>query len=100
MSAAEVKAFTGFIAIDGSTHNSKKAAVEHSRVVKVKAALKAAFGTHIVAHTAGIDAEIALDEFIFKHASEITAALNQDVLTRKPRAKKTKPVAAAAAPAV
>jgi hypothetical protein len=38
---SDVKSFTGFIAIDGSTHTTMKVAVEHSREVKIKAALEA-----------------------------------------------------------
>lgn len=45
---SDVKKFTGFIAIDGSTHTSQKAAVEHSRQVKVQTALKEKFDAYDV----------------------------------------------------
>lgn len=87
---SDVKKFTGFIAIDGSTHTSQKGAVEHSRVVKVKAALKKEFGELSVV---AVDGTHALDEYIFARAADILAALNQDVLTRKKRTPKAKPAA-------
>lgn len=82
---SDVKRFTGFIAVDGSTHTSQRAAIEHSRQVKIKAALKEKFGTFIVADSADGPQRIALDEFIYANAEAIQDALNQEVLTRKKR---------------
>lgn len=88
---SEVKAFTGFIAIDGSTHSSKTAAINHTREVKVKTALQTAFGCHSVTQDQNGDEEQegqakALDVFIYENREAILEALNQEVLTRKKRA--------------
>lgn len=81
---SDVKAFTGFIAIDNTTHTSKSAAIAHSREVKVKAALQTAFGGHTV--VCDQDGKtIPLDTFIAQNRDAISAALNQEVLTRKKR---------------
>lgn len=96
---ADVKRFTGFIAIDGSTHTSAKAAIEHSRAVKIQNALKEKFGNLIVAEpvtTAEIASEdVNLADFIYANREAILAALNQEVLTRKKRGP-NKPKAEAA----
>lgn len=104
---SDVKKFTGFIAIDGSTHTSQTAAVEHSRVVKVKAALKEKFGGLEVAEpiTTGDPSgpAVTMDDFIFANREAILTCLNQNVLTRKKRSpNKAKAAAndATAAPAV
>ena len=87
---SEVKAFTGFIAIDGSTHSSKTAAINHTREVKIKTALQTAFGIHTVTKDQNGDKElvawVALDAFIYENRDAILEALNQEVLTRKKRA--------------
>lgn len=99
---SDVKKFTGFIAVDGSTHTSIKSAKDHSRVVKTKAALKEAFGGQLVSPADIPDHELEnnpelvqnLDDFIYANRDAILAALNQEVTTRKPRAPKVKTVAA------
>lgn len=87
---SEVKAFTGFIAIDGSTHSSKTAAINHTREVKIKTALQTAFGSHTVTKDQNGNEELvvtqALDAFIYENRDAILEALNQEVLTRKKRA--------------
>lgn len=100
---SDVKKFTGFIAVDGSTHTSMKSATEHSRVVKVKAALAASFGDQLVSPADVPDHQLedspelvqTLDQFIYSNREAILAALNQEVTTRKPRTPKAKVKAAA-----
>jgi hypothetical protein len=98
---SDVKRFTGFIAVDGSTHNTLKQATEHSREVKVKKALATAFAANVVTpadvpeHELTAEQIVPLDEFIFKNREAILAALSQQVTTRKPRTPKVKPAAAA-----
>ena len=97
---SDVKKFTGFIAIDGSTHTSQKAAVEHSRQVKVQTALKEKFGTCDVLENnrpfhEQEGQEVNLADFIYANRESILAALNQEVLTRKKRTPKAKPAVAA-----
>lgn len=83
---SDVKAFTGFIAVDGTTHSSMKAAVDHSRTVKIKNALQASFGGQSVVTDENPDTPwLALDAFIYDNRDVIIAALNQEVLTRKKR---------------
>lgn len=101
---SDVKRFTGFIAIDGSTHTNLKQATDHSREVKVKKALKDAFGTQLVVpadmptHELENNPELVvnLDEYIFNNRAAILSALNQQVTTRKPRTPKAKKPADAA----
>lgn len=89
---ADVKRFTGFIAIDGTTHTNAKAAIEHSRQVKTQTALKEKFGNLMVTEGDGaVEGEgISLDDFIYANRDMILAALNQEVLTRKKRTPKAK----------
>jgi hypothetical protein len=109
---SDVKRFTGFIAIDGSTHTSQKSAVDHSRVVKVASALDALAEAVLAFDVTSSDVQkhgIASSDvgnvihaedlpfFLAAHREQIMAAFTQDVLTRKKRAKKT---AVAAADAV
>lgn len=94
---SDVKRFTGFIAIDGTTHTSAKSAIEHSRQVKIKTALKDKFGTLRLLSTSAEGHEQpggALDEFIYANRDQILSALNQEVLTRKKRTPKAKADAA------
>jgi hypothetical protein len=99
---SDVKKFTGFIAVDGSTHTSLKSATDHSRTVKIQTALKEKFGNLTVAEssrdldeTGGVE----LDAFIFANREAILVALNQEVTTRKKRTPKAKPAANDAAQA-
>lgn len=96
---SDVKRFTGFIAIDGSTHTSAKAAIEHSRTVKIQNALKEKFGAYDVLESNRAfheqeGQEVSLADFIYANRESILAALNQEVLTRKKRTPKAKPAAA------
>lgn len=101
---SDVKKFTGFIAIDGSTHTSLKSATDRSREFKVQAALKEKFGDQLVspAHIAEHELEDkpelvqSLNDFIFANREAIMEALNQQVTTRKPRTPKVKAATQAA----
>lgn len=103
--AAEVKRFSGFIAIDGSTHNSKKAAIEHSTEIKIAAAvLEVAEGVFVARQNAisdvgpllqfGTAEELA--EVLLEARAPLLKAFDQQVRLRSPgggRPKKTaKPV--------
>ena len=96
---SDVKRFTGFIAIDGSTHNTLKQATEHSREVKVKKALAESFGNQLVTPSDVPEHELSeahvqtLDAYIFANSAAILSALNQQVTTRKPRTPKAKKAA-------
>lgn len=102
---ADVKKFTGFIAIDGSTHTTSKSAVEHSRQVKIQKALADKFSGMCVDSLIATETPedfVDLPTFIYANRDSILACLNQDVLTRKKRTpNKAKAVEAAndAAPA-
>lgn len=110
---SDVKKFTGFIAIDGSTHTTLKPATEHSRQVKIQRALAEKFTGPVVLDGAPgspsyeDQAELSMPDFIYANRAVIQACLNQDVQTRKKRAPnkpKTAPAgetaeAVAAAPA-
>lgn len=96
---SDVKKFTGFIAIDGSTHTSLKSATDHSRNVKIQTALKDKFGGLVVSEDA-VDQHkepMSLDFFIYTNREAILAALNQEVLTRKKRTPKAVKAAEAVA---
>jgi len=101
---SDVKKFTGFIAVDGSTHTSLKSATDHSREVKVQAALKEKFGGQLVSPSE-IDPQVledqpelvqSLDAYIYANREAILQALNQQVTTRKPHTPKVKAPANAA----
>lgn len=104
---SDVTSFTGFIAIDGSTHKTMKLAIEHTREVKVKAALEAFAAapgdtSEIGTTDSGaqiIPVNVGLAAFLLKNRTAILAAFNQEVLTRKPRVTKAEKKAAAAATA-
>lgn len=95
---SDVKKFTGFIAIDGSTHTSLKSATDRSREFKTQAALKEKFGDKLVtpaiveAHELEDKPELvqSLDAFIYANRDAILQALSQQVTTRKPRTPKVK----------
>lgn len=97
---ADVKKFTGFIAVDGSTHTTSKSAVEHSRQVKIQKALAEKFSNLCVdslVMTEISEEPVDLPTFIYANRDAILACLNQDVLTRKKRApNKAKTTEAAA----
>jgi hypothetical protein len=83
---------TGFQAVDGSFHNTRKAAIEHSDYIKQMAALKE-FAESIEGEEAPEDESVA--EWLYRHRVRIQAAFGQKTLLRaapkaprKPRAKK------------
>lgn len=94
MATAEVKRFTGYMAIDNTPHDSMKKAVEHSRTVKIKEALTAKF----VGASPAMHKEIEQDdtdsfvlsasnipEFLFNNREAIMACYDQKVTLRAPR---------------
>lgn len=87
---SDVKKFTGFIAIDGSTHTSMKSATDHSRQVKIQRALAEKFvGLSVSESVTSSNSEddgVTMPDFIYANRDAILACLNQDVLTRKKRA--------------
>lgn len=101
---SDIRRFTGFLAPDGSTHDTEKKAIEYTRLLKIRAALAERFKGFEVGEDGSADIKAAAD-FIFEQRAAILACLNPEVLTRKKRTprvpKETKPVVAApAAPAV
>lgn len=98
---SDVKKFTGFIAIDGSTHVSLKSATDHSRNVKIQRVLVEKFGNYHVMDSQRTyheqeGEEVNLAEFIYANRELILFALNQEVLTRKKRTPKVAKTAAEA----
>lgn len=94
---SDVRKFTGFIAIDGSTHTTLKSATECSRQVKIQKALAEKFSGLSVDSAETPAGAVDLPTFIYANRDAILACLNQDVLTRKKRAPKAKLEAAAVA---
>ena len=97
---ADIKRFTGFIAPDGSTHDTLKKATDHTRELKIKEALQqfanieAAVDTG-VSHDDRDNTVVFADDmpsFLFAHQEAILAAFNQEVLLRKKREPKPKAV--------
>ena len=99
---SDIRRFTGFLAPDGSTHDTEKKAIEYTRQFKIRAALDERFKGFEVGEDGSADIKAAAD-FIFEQRAAILACLNPEVLTRKKRTprvpKDAKPVVAAA-PAV
>lgn len=103
---ADIEKFTGYKAIDGSTHKTAKAAILHTREVKIKTALASTFKLPI-ANATGVT-ELATGErvvfgqdvpdFLYANRDAISAAFKQDVSLRAPRTKKAKPAGVAAPP--
>lgn len=97
--AAGIRKFTGFIAADGSTHDTMKKAVQYANDQKVKEALNAQF-SEVDSETAGahdvegqyyaIGAD-GLATFLFANRAAIQAAFDSKVTVRKPRTTKAKP---------
>jgi hypothetical protein len=94
---AEVTKFTGYLASDGSTHHSMKAAVAKTTEIKVKAALKEFSDKHLNATTMIVnepsesgDGYIDLATFLYVYKDAITEAFNQSVILRSPRKPKVK----------
>jgi len=100
--SADIRRFTGFIAPDGTTHDSIKKATDHTRDLKIKAAL-ADFALVALEVNEGVSTHEGhlviftedLPAFLLAHKADILAAFNQDVLMRAPRQFKAKAVAAA-----
>lgn len=98
---ADIRRFTGFIAPDGTTHDSIKKATDYTRDLKIKAAL-ADFALVIPGANEGVTTDDEdgrgnpviyvedLPAFLLAHKADILAAFAQDVLMRAPR----RPVAA------
>lgn len=93
---ADIKRFTGFIAPDGSTHDTIKKATEYTRELKIKEAL-ADFALVLPEVNVGVAKDGAgnhavyvsdLPAFLLAHKDDIQAAFNQDVLLRAPRKKR------------
>ena len=86
----DIKKFTGFIAPDGTTHTTEKAAVAYTKDLKVKAALAAAFAVGYVGMPDATQDDDTLRAdlaaFLFDNRTAILAAFNTEVLMRKPRA--------------
>ena len=102
---ADIRKFTGFIAPDGSTHDTIGKATAHTRNLKVKEALQKQFG-NVTPGTHGNSVSQddrdnfviypeQLPEFLFTHRDAIAACFKQDVKLRESR----KPKASAPAPA-
>lgn len=94
MATADIRKFTGFIAADGSTHESMTKARAHADDLKIKAALTASFKTldHGQAAvyqpdgTAGLAVhENDMPEWLFANRVAIMAALSVRATTRAPR---------------
>lgn len=90
---ADVKKFTGFLAIDNSTHTSFKSASDHSRQVKIQAALGEKFSglevnDKVASGELPVGDPVSMPDFIYANRDAILAALTQEVLTRKKRTPK------------
>jgi hypothetical protein len=89
---ADIRRFTGFLAPDGSTHESLKKATDYTRDLKIKAAL-ADFALVTSANPGVTEDERGstviyaedLPIFLLAHKADILAAFAQDVLMRAPR---------------
>jgi hypothetical protein len=94
-STADIRKFTGFLAPDGSTHETVKKAIEYTRDLKVKEAL-ADFGLVTPESSEGVsDGENGyvihvenLPAFLAAHRADIELAFNQEVSMRSPRKPK------------
>lgn len=91
---ADIRKFTGFQAVDGSFHKTRKEAIEHSDAVKVRASL-GEFAASVEGEECPEDE--AVDEWLYRHRVAISAAYGQKTQLRaapkgprKPR-KKTAP---------
>jgi hypothetical protein len=94
---ADIRKFTGFVAIDGTTHTTIKAAIEHTRAFKIKEALKAfepLLACSKKSEESGVDEDdggnlaiypSGLPAFLFNNREAIMAAFNQEAVIRAPR---------------
>lgn len=90
--SADIRKFTGFIAPDGTTHDTLKKATDYTKELKVKAAL-ADFALVTEANSGVTDTDGSgtlviyvedLPKFLLAHRAEILASFNQEATTRKP----------------
>lgn len=103
---ADIKKFTGYIATDGSTHETLAKAQKYADELKIKEALKTAFPEGCLkddknAHDVDGGRYLALDDssipdWLFANRDAITAAFNQKARTRAPRKPKAAKVTAGA----
>lgn len=93
--ASGIRKFTGFIAADGTTHDTMKKAVQHANDQKVKEALNA---FNIKADEEGnvIIRMEEMGEYLFNNRVAIQAAFNAKATVRKTRTPKAKKVVATA----
>lgn len=95
---ADIRRFTGFIAPDGTTHDTIKKATEYTRDLKVKEALSEFAAAPIgngVSETDRGGAVIYvgdIPEFLLFYKDKIKTAYNQDVVMRAPRKPKPEPI--------
>lgn len=87
---SDIKKFTGFIAIDGSTHSTLKSAQDYTRDFKIRKALEEKFANLSIT-SEGADTGVSVADFIIANMDAIKAALNPEVLLRKKRTPKAKP---------
>lgn len=93
---ADIKRFTGFIAIDGSTHDTLAKATAHTKEVKIGLALKE-FAVAVSSNPVGFSVDDRdnhvlypedLPNFLLKHRVAIQAAFNQSVVMRDAKSGK------------
>lgn len=93
---ADVRKFTGFIAIDNTHHNTMKAASDHTREVKIKAALEqfkvsdSPLAERPEDNTKKTVFLSDMPTWLYENREAIKAAFAQDVVIRAPRTKKLK----------
>lgn len=105
---ADIRKFTGFIAPDGTTHDTLKKATEYTRYLKVKLALadfalvsqETNVGVSQTDEGSAVVFTTDLPAFLLAHREDILAAFNQDVSLRAPKKPKVKAPAAATAAAL
>lgn len=94
--AAGIRKFTGFIAADGTTHDTMKKAVQHANDQRVKEALRA----FNVSAQEGTDVPVVrmdqMGDWLFNNRDAIQAALNAKAAVRKTRTPKAKKAVATA----
>ena len=94
---SDIKKFTGFIAPDGSTHNTMQKATAYTLDLKIKQAL-ADFAVINTEANVGVTEDNGtfivcaedMPAFLFAHKADILAAFKPEVTTRKKRVTKPK----------
>ena len=100
---ADIKRFTGYIAPDGSTHDTLKKATEHTQSIKIKEALHIEFsnlslerhGPSAINGFDGIPAHVESADmamFLYENMNKILACYDQKAILRAPRKPKKKMV--------